>query len=92
MSSSAYLHVGLLKTKGGVGLFHIPQMEILFHLLWQPSALGDNLKMWSPFLYPSEKVFLSPLVWPRIEYTCALNWKDSLLIYFENFQDVPYSH
>ena len=32
----------------GVGLFQISEKDILFHLLWQPSALGGNLTMHSP--------------------------------------------
>ena len=30
--------------------------------MWQPSALGGNLTMWFPFLHPSRKTFLSPLL------------------------------
>ena len=69
----------------------------LFHLLWQPSALGNNLIVWfippphHPFLYPPKKAFLSPSVWSRREYTWTLNWKESLLICFENCQGVHYS-
>ena len=48
--------------------------------------------MWSPFLHPSKKVFLSPSVWARREYIWKLNWKESLLIYFENSQGAPCSH
>ena len=80
------------KNKGGVGLFQISQKERLFHLLWQPSALGGNLTMWPLFLHPPRKSFLSPSVWPRREYTWTLNWKQSLLICFESYQGIPYSH
>ena len=60
-----YLFVkDLIKNKGGVGLFQISQKERLFHLLWQPSVLGDNLTMWSPFLRPSKKG-LSSSIWAR---------------------------
>ena len=38
------------------------------------------------------KVSLSPSVWSRREYIWELNWKESLLIYFENWQGAPYSH
>ena len=31
-----------------VGLFQVSQKESLFQLLWQPRALGVNLKMWNP--------------------------------------------
>ena len=39
---------GSNKNKGGIQLFQILQKETLFHLLEQPSALGDNLTMWPP--------------------------------------------
>ena len=56
---------GPIKNKGGVGLFQTLQQERLFHLLWQSSALGDNLTMWSPFLHLPKKAFLSSWVWQR---------------------------
>ena len=34
---------GLIKDKGGVGLFQVSQKERLFYFLWQPSTLGGNL-------------------------------------------------
>ena len=40
----------------------------------------------------SIKVFLSLSVWARREYIWKLNWKESLLICFENCQGVPCSH
>ena len=40
----------------------------------------------------SIKVFLSLSVWARREYIWKLNWKESLLIYFENWQGAPCSH
>ena len=86
MSCSAYLWGSLIKNKGGVGLFQISQKERLFHVLYQPSY---NLAMWSPFasfLHLSENTFPSPSVWARREYIWKLNWKQSLLIYFENCQ------
>ena len=43
-----------------------------FHLLGQPSTLGGNLIMRSPFLHPSKKASLSPLVWARREYIWTL--------------------
>ena len=52
MSCSACFYEGLIKNKGGVGLFQISQNERLFRVLYEPS---DNLAMWSPFLYPSKK-------------------------------------
>ena len=39
-----------------------------------------------------KKIFLSPSVWARREYIWKLNWKESLLIYFENCQGAPCSH
>ena len=39
-----------------------------------------------------KKAFLSPSVWARREYIWKLNWKESLLIYFENWQGAPCSH
>ena len=38
------------------------------------------------------KVFLSPSVWERRESIRKLNWKESLLVCFENCQGVPCSH
>ena len=66
--------------------------ETFFYLLWQPSALWGNLTMCLPFFRPAKKAFLSPSVWPTREYTWTLNWKESLLICFENCHGVPYSH
>ena len=83
---------GPIKNKGGVVLFHILQKERLFHLLWQTSALEDNLTMWSSFFHPPKKAFLSPSVWPRREYIWTFNWKDNLLIFFENCLGVSCSH
>ena len=92
ISCSAYLLGFPIKNKGGVVSFQISEKERLFHLLWQPSALGHNLTMWYPFLHPPKKAFLFPSVLARREYIWTLNWKESLLIYFENCQCVPYCH
>ena len=88
MPCSALL-VGLISNKGRVGLFQIPQKVRLFHLLWQPSVLGGNLTMRPPFLHPPKKAFLSSSVWPRREYIWTLNWKESLLICFEDCRVFP---
>ena len=63
-----------------------------FSSLMTPKYSWNNLTMWSPFLHPPKKAFLSPSVWPRREYIWTLNWKESLLICFENCQGVPCSH
>ena len=39
-----------------------------------------------------KKVFLNPSIWARREHIWKLNWKKSLLIYFENFQGASCSH
>ena len=39
-----------------------------------------------------KKVSLYPSVWARREYIWKLNWKESLLIYFENWQGAHCSH
>ena len=44
--------MGLIKNKGGVGLFQISEKERLFHLLYQPNC---NLAISSLFLQPSKK-------------------------------------
>ena len=94
MSCSAYLRWGLVKNKAAVGLFQIWQKDRLFHILYQPSY---NLAMWTPFaslLHPSKKGLSFPLSLggARREYIWKLNWKESLLIYFENWQGAPCSH
>ena len=76
----------------GAWLFQISQKERLFHLLYQPSPIGDNLTVWSPFLHPCKMAFLSPSVWARSEYIWKLNWEESLLICFENCYGVPCSN
>ena len=56
----------------------------LFYLLWQPSALGGNLTMYS--LYCTfQKSPSSHLQFGHEEniYGRTLNWKQSFLIYFE---------
>ena len=65
-----------------------------FHVLYQSSY---NLAMWSPFaslLHPSKKGLSFPLSLggARREYIWKLNWKESLLIYFENFLGAPCPH
>ena len=39
-----------------------------------------------------KKILLYPLVWVRKEYILKLNWKESLLICFEDCQGAPCSH
>ena len=43
-------------------------------------------------LVNSKKVFLLSSVWQRAKCTWALISKKSLLIYFESYQGIPYSH
>ena len=43
-------------------------------------------------LVNSKKAFLFPSVWPETEYPWAFTWKKSLLICFESYQGIPYSH
>ena len=50
------------------------------------------LQCGSPSCTFPKKVFLFPSVWARREYIWKLNWKKSLLIYFENCQGTPCSH
>ena len=40
----------------------------------------------------SKKHFILPSVWSETEYTWTLIWKKSLLICFESYQSIPYSH
>ena len=80
---------GSNENKGGVGLLQISQKERLFHVLYQPIG---NLVMWSPFYTLPKKAFLCSSVWERKEYIWKLNWKESLLIYFENCKNAPCSH
>ena len=42
--------------------------------------------------FQSKKTFHLSLVWPGTEYTWTLIWKKSLLICFESYQGIPYSH
>ena len=54
MSCSADLWGGLIKNKGGVGLFQISEKERLFH------ESSYHLAMWTPSLHPSKKNFSFP--------------------------------
>ena len=92
MPCSAYSQVGLISNKGGVRLFQVSQKDRLFHPFWEPSAYGGNLLMRAPFLHPRKKAFFSYSVWPIWDNTWTINWKESLLICFENCQGVPYFH
>ena len=90
--SQIYHRTPIIKNKVGVGIFKILQKKRIFYLLWQPSAHRGNLTMCPSSCTFQKKAFLSPSVCPIREYTWTLNWKKSLLICFENCQDVPYSH
>ena len=56
------------------------------------SQSSDNIAMWSPYLHPSKKSLSFPFSLGKKKYIWKLNWKESLLIYFENFQGAPCSH
>ena len=92
MPCSTSLKGGLINNKVGLRLFKISQKDGHFYLLWQPSALGDNLTMRIHFLHVAKKLFLTSSVWPRREYTVTLIWKESQLICFKSYQGVLYSH
>ena len=92
MSCSAYLWGGLIKNKGGVGLFQISQKERLFHVLYQPSY---NLAMWSPFaplLHPSKKGLSFPFSLDKKRIYLETQLKGEFTDCFENFQVIPCSH
>ena len=73
------------KNKGGVGLFQISQKERLFHLLWQPSALADNLTVWSPSWTLQKRPFFPfSLAWKRIYLDTQL--KEEFTDLFWKFQ------
>ena len=59
------------------------------------NQVSYNLAMWSSLLHyctlPKE-AFFSSSIWERRGYIWKLNWKESLLIYFENFQGASCSH
>ena len=79
------------KQRRGTIISHVTK-EILFHLLWQPSALRGNLIMWLPFLHPLKKVFLSLSVWPKREYRSLDNQlKAGFTDLFWKLTDVPYT-
>ena len=43
-------------------------------------------------LFIPKKALRLPSVWPGTEYTWALICKKSLLVCFESYQGIPYSH
>ena len=43
-------------------------------------------------LFHCKIAFFLPSVWPGTEYTLALIWIKKLLIYFESYQGISYSH
>ena len=79
MSYTAYWQGGLIKNKGGLGLFQISQKERIFISYNNKGLLGGNLAMCPPFLHPPKKTFLPLSLWPRREHTWAFNQLDSLL-------------
>ena len=68
----------------GVGWWNLLQ-----YLALSPHA--ENLED-KTMLVHSKKGFLLPSVWPETEYTLALIWRKSLLVCFESYQGIPYSH
>ena len=74
------------KQRSGRIMSNFTKGETLSSLLTTRCSWG-NLIMWSP-----RKAFLSPSVWPRREYIWTINWNKSLLICFESYQGIPYSH
>ena len=44
------------------------------------------------YAFPFQKDLLLASVWPGTECTYTLIWKKSLIICFESYQDIPYSH
>ena len=40
-----------------------------FHILWEPSAIVDNLTIWHHFRHLPRKAFFSPSLWPRRDHT-----------------------
>ena len=66
-----FLWGGLIKNKGGAGLFRISQKEKLFHILYQPS---DSLVMRSPFLHPSKNGLSFPFTLGRERTYLGVYW------------------
>ena len=62
-----------------------------FSSLITTKFLGVISQWGCPSLIPKKGLFLLFKLGRR-EYTCALNWKESLLICFENCRIVPYSY
>ena len=91
MTCSAYLQGGLIKNKGGVGLFEISLKERLFISYGNYMPLGV-ISQCAPILHLPKKAFLSPSLWSRREHTWTLSWKENLLICFENCLGVSYDH
>ena len=69
---------------GGIGLFQISYLTYINQvIIWQCGL---------PYCTLPKMVFISPSVRERKEYICKLNWKESLLIYFLNWQGAPCSY
>ena len=67
------------------------RMMNTFVIVKIPPHVRDSSKDKS-MLFHSKKAFLLPAVWPGTEYTRTLIWKNSLLVCFESYQGIPYSH
>ena len=75
---------GLIKNKGGVGLFQISALTSINQVIILHCGL--------PSCTLPKEVFLSALAWARREYIWKLIWKESFLIYLENWQGAPCFH
>ena len=56
-----------------------------------PPHVRDSLENKS-MLFHSKKANFLPSVWPKTKYTWALILKESLLICFQSYQGISYSH
>ena len=80
---------GLIKNKGGVGLFQISQKKRLFHLLYQPS---DNIVVWSLVLYPSKKGLSFPFSLGKERIYLETQLEGELTDLFSKLTGCPCSH
>ena len=72
-------------------IFALQKTDALIFFLYYPLHVR-NSSLEKSKLFHSKRTFLLLSVWPGTEYTWALIWKKSLLICFESYQGIPYSH